>query len=594
MRFAAKVLGLFFAFILLVFIISPHKSFAQSSSTQLKQTLSSNMDPNVPVNLHTWTQNVMIETMSSMICQLTGIDPINSKQSCLGIDKNTGRIGFVKESGGGAIGMMGNLLTATYLIPVHTSDYIAYAAKNFGIINTANAADNSIGFVGLSPVLGLFTIFRNLAYLLMMVIFIIVGIAIMLRLRIDLRTVMTIQNQIPKLIIGLVMITFSYAIAGLLIDAMWVTNFLVIDTLTPNAQHVDISKWATESSIGFTNDMFGGKDGGILGLSASAASSVGSLVHNVLASNQVSGAMTDNNSSQGCFFLGCWVNTIMDAFWHLIASLIGFIAGIIVFLIFVIAVIVALFRLWFALLKCFINVLLGTILAPLWILGGLIPGASGSLGFTSWIKNMAGNLAPFPATLFVFIVARTIMDALSQSNAGTMFNPPIIGNVTGGGNQTMYGALIAVGFILASPSIVEKVRKTFGAGGSGLSMGGVGTGQAAVAGFAGGVASRMYYRDPRTNQMRGFVGSRLQRYTAGNYNESSKTVQRNALQRATGFVARTPSSQEVATASGRHDQLKAVHEEITGKKPNESNITGGTDTGGTGLVDRNGKPIIRS
>jgi len=36
-----------------------------------------------------FTQNVMIEVMSAMICQISGIDVTNTSQSCLGVDPQT-------------------------------------------------------------------------------------------------------------------------------------------------------------------------------------------------------------------------------------------------------------------------------------------------------------------------------------------------------------------------------------------------------------------------------------------------------------------------------------------------------------------------
>lgn len=490
MRLPARILGFFLAFFLIIFVSKV--SFAQTNS-EAQQYQTPNVNSNVPKNLHFWTQNVMLEVMSSMICQLAGIDPINPNQECLGVDRQTGKIGFVKN-GGGAIGVTGSLIAGTFLIPVHFSDYATYAVNNFGFPKKSYAQNTGIGYTGLQPVLGLFTTFRNIAYLLMVFIFVIIGVAIMLRLRIDPRTVMTIQNQIPKLVIGLVMITFSYAIVGLLIDVMWVSTYFVINTLTPTDRRVVVTEGITKSPPGFVQDVFTG-GAGIVGLAAGGASGVGELVKDVFQSDQVKSSLKVNPDDE-CKDILCSITNLISGSIGTILAIIfgwvlGFLASVVVFFIFLIAVLVALFKLWFALLKSFITILLDTILAPFWILGGLLPGAGQSIGIGPWIRDITANLAVFPAVIFLFLIARVIMEGFQQatttctsasgSTTCLTFNPPLIGNAATA-NVQAFGALIAVGFILAAPGVVESVKKAFKAG-SGLP----GTGKAFVG--AAGIAA---------------------------------------------------------------------------------------------------------
>src|SRR3989344_3542463 len=94
-------------------------SQAHSASSGQANYPVANTNSDVPNNLHNWTQNVMIEVMSSLTCQLTGVDPINPNGQCLGVDQKSGKIGFV-ENGGGAIGVMGNMISVLYTPPLHT------------------------------------------------------------------------------------------------------------------------------------------------------------------------------------------------------------------------------------------------------------------------------------------------------------------------------------------------------------------------------------------------------------------------------------------------------------------------------------------
>src|SRR3989344_9366698 len=169
-----------------------------------------NTNPDVPNNLHNWTQNVMIEVMSALTCQLAGVDPINPKQGCLGIDSASGKIGFLPSpQEGGAIGFMGNMISVLYTPPLHTADYFQDLASNFGLSKHAYSQTTGTGFKSLTPLIGIWSAFRNIVYLFLVIIFVIIGLAIMLRVKIDPRTVMTIQNQIPKIIIGILAVTFS-------------------------------------------------------------------------------------------------------------------------------------------------------------------------------------------------------------------------------------------------------------------------------------------------------------------------------------------------------------------------------------------------
>jgi len=242
------VRSLFFTIVfILVLLVFKAPVFAQTSSiadlpqdtiSTQNQYLAPNTNPDVPRNLHTYTQNVMIEVLSSLLCQVAGVDPINPTQSCLGVDIKTKKIGYV-QGGGGALGVMSQGIAILYTPALHTGDYIRYLGQSFGIAKPAHA--QGVGFDALSPIIPLWTTFRNVSYLFFILIFIVIGVGIMLRSRIDPRTVMTIQNQIPKIIISLILITFSFAIAGFLIDLMYITIYIVYGLLATSGNVSSLS-----------------------------------------------------------------------------------------------------------------------------------------------------------------------------------------------------------------------------------------------------------------------------------------------------------------------------------------------------------------
>lgn len=419
-------------------------------------------NPDVPNNLHTWTQNVMIEVMAAATCQLAGVDPINPSQKCLGIDPKTNSIGFVPSTGsgqaGGAIGLMGNLIALTYTPPLHTGDYFSYLAQNFGIAKPAYA--QGTGFEGLKPLMNLWIAFRNIVYLAFVLVFVVVGVAIMLRVKIDPRTVMTIENQIPKIIVGLLLVTFSFAIAGFLIDLMYISIYVIFNILNNSqiASNTTIAKinqtqgwFQGQNPFGVLNDLVGFRE-----LVTDSAGGVKDIVQNLFAV----GASGDpgKGPAQGITIplISGIINIatgILDFVRNALEALLGWIAGTLAFLVIAIAILWALFRLWFELIKAYIFILLDVVLAPFFIVFGLFPGSP--IGFGAWLRDIIANLSAFPVTIAMFLLGRIFMDAFGTSTGTSPFVAPLIGNP---GDQKAIGALIGLGVILMTPQVVEMMK----------------------------------------------------------------------------------------------------------------------------------------
>jgi hypothetical protein len=486
--------GLFLktTFLLLIvlagFLLIKTPSFAQvpvQTTTQTQQYLTPNTDANVPNNLHTFSQSLMLEIMSSLACNLSGKDPLSKNGQCLGYDSTTGKIGYVQNNGG-ALGAMGGMIAMLYTPPLHTSDFIAYMGNNFGLAKPSYAQTTGIGFEGLTPLLNAWVVFRNVVYLLFVFIFIIIGLAIMLRVRIDPRTVMTIQNQIPKIIISLILVTFSFAIAGFLIDLMWVSIYVIINLMAqadPSGINiVGVGAAIYHPAPQFANDVLTNNGplsalGGIHNIAATGASAIKEVVFGFIDPKHL--PTMDSASSGGCsgpfcFDIGSIISTVVLGPVGLaagalginpsdiIANMISWGVGILAYLILIIALLWALLRLWFALLKAYISILIDVIFAPFWIISGLIPGTQ-SAGFSAWIRDMAGNLAAFPAAIMMFLLAKLFVDSFNKAGGvsgniiGNAFVPPLIDS-----EGTSYIAgLIAIGVILATPGIVDMTKKAF-------------------------------------------------------------------------------------------------------------------------------------
>ncbi|MEK9176308.1 MAG: hypothetical protein AAB520_02605, partial [Patescibacteria group bacterium] len=432
-----------FAIFYFLFAIAPVHAQSQSSTVNVLNT-----NPDVEKNLHNVTQIVMMETMSAMMCQLTGRDPLSPNQKCLGVDPETGKIGFV-GNGGGMISVMGTLISYTFVPPVSSTQYISYLKNNFGLIKpiyaqtSAECKGPGMGFCGLKPVILLWATMRNFAYLIFILLFVVLGLAIMLRIHIDPRTVMTVQNQIPKIIVGLLLVTFSFSIAGLLVDTMYVASYLlgsVIASADVDRGQQDFRKIVTASNtFDAANKSY---TGGVFGIVTDGSQTIHGLVNNLFLGPKPE----DNfaNKFGNVEGVGGPLVGILSTFIEVLANII---IGI--------AVIYILIKLWIILVLSYINILLDVIFAPFWFLLGLLPGSE--MGIGGWFKDMLANLAVYPATIAMLMLANVFLHALRGAD-GALFVPPVLGNAH---SANEISGLIGLGFFFMLPNVLQIMKGAF-------------------------------------------------------------------------------------------------------------------------------------
>jgi hypothetical protein len=102
----------------------------------------------------------------------------------------------------------------------------------------------------------------------------------------------------------------------------------------------------------------------------------------------------------------------------------------------------------------YIQILLDVVLAPFWIIGGIIPGSP--ISFSGWLKDIGANLLSFPATIAMLMLGNVFMSNFQNNTTGQYFIPPLIGNV---GEPGLFGSLIGLGVILLTPNIVNMLKQ---------------------------------------------------------------------------------------------------------------------------------------
>ncbi|MCE7897728.1 hypothetical protein DCC61_00295 [Candidatus Microgenomates bacterium] len=282
----------------------------------------------------------------------------------------------------------GKMVASLFQNGITSQQYLADIANNIGLPTLApRAYAQGTGYAAMGPFLEFWKGFRNVAYALYIVMFVVVGIMIMLRTKINAQTVITIQAALPNLLITLLLITFSYAIVGFMIDIMYfLIYFLVylLSTIGIIGTPVDaISRLLGGSAWSV---IFSGRNSVIWAVAA--------------ASDRLLSGVGDGLTG----FIGKGVaifspSALIAAVW------LG----------------VTMIKLLFVLVKAYVMLIIQTVTAPIQILMNAMPG---SKAFSEWLKKTASYLLPFPVVAAMFIFAAILVGDPSKS---TLWNTGAFG-----------------------------------------------------------------------------------------------------------------------------------------------------------------------
>lgn len=345
----------------------------------------------------------------------------------------------------GATGILTGLVLNMTTKPVISSkEYLADLGHNLGITPVSPVYAQGIGFNSFLPVLPLWKTFRDIAYLAFVAIFIIVGLMVMFRKKIDPRTVVTIQDSLPKLIVALLLITFSYAIAGLVVDLAQFATRLMLNLFA--------GEWIARADTGNT--------------AVSTADKV-NLLLNTDIFHLVNPLRDTGDLSAG------FKNIALSFEGQALAT----IAGLTVRVVFAIVGFFVMFKIFFALIGPYVSIILSVITAPIVLLAEALPGSKGP--FAGWLKNLVANVAVFPVTFIMLTLAAifksgpTLCRAYSgleimknmlflgpadwatscQTFGSNLWTAPAIGNW-----GPVSGQLISLGILFAIPKVDEIIK----------------------------------------------------------------------------------------------------------------------------------------
>ncbi len=411
-------------------------------------------------------------------------------------------------------GYMSKLIIFPFANPPASGISWAYSGlQSSGFIPKTYAAEG-LGFAAIKPYANLWKVFRDLAYMLLVIVLIAIGFMVMFRMKMNPQTVISVENALPKIVIALILITFSFAIAGFLIDLMYVSIILIVSVLSSNNNNynavqfqnnylgasltqifLDVSagrQWFT--SLGVLPKLADALFGLFPIWVSTAAKAIVGGIFTVIMFNQLH---LDKNFIEP---IGKALNNIMGAtfgigdlpyailgpplFALVMLSLYMIGTTLVTALLMILigsTLVLLVFRIFALLFSSYIKLLLLVIIGPFLLMFEAIPGKN---IFTSWIKNLIGNLIAFPITIAVFLLGFIIVNSTTPQGYNNL-NLPYLN----GFDNNSFKILVGIGLMIMIPDLVKVTKEALGIKDLPFNLG-IGTffgGAAAVGGGAMGV-----------------------------------------------------------------------------------------------------------
>lgn len=379
---------------------------------------------------------MVFQNTDVLVCIFTKLTNTGSCVNALRemVNTFTGLVGLADSSNINPKSMMATIFGSQSISGV---GYVVETATRFHIIPQAEA--QGYGYSAAGTIRNLWRAARDISYMFMTIVVVALAFMIMFRIKLSPQTVITIQSALPKVVIALILITFSYAIAGFLIDIM----YLAIGALSLMLSQSEMTAYNAQ-------ELFGA---------------------------------FANKANAGSLFLGYWLVFLVAAISSVFAGSISA-AGLGEAVLGIVAVIIAIvsivFLAWYSvktmilIFKTYAMIILTIFIGPLEILAGIfIPG----LGFGSWVKRLISNLAVFPIMAllfflsFYFLAQGIVSDGFLGGAGGTSWlfpfgiimgqlneqswKPPFVGLVLG---ENFIWLMVSFTIVGSIPKIAEIIQ----------------------------------------------------------------------------------------------------------------------------------------
>lgn len=381
-------------------------------------------------------------------------------------------------------GFMSKLIAYPYSqTPASGISWVYSSLADSGFIPKTYAAQG-IGFAAISPLQPIWKIFRDVSYVFLVLILIAIGFMIMFRMKINPQTVISVESALPKIIISLLLITFSFPIAGFLIDLMYVVMAITISILVPASQvKLDLAltqnKFLTATPAVLIDELFPINDniilntpfGSLVGgtgpiaemiksnglvqmwISIVGLTSVGFNFYSILprmlqaiflllsgigayiASHHVTKALSEDGGLYGILkniniqaaTFGLGVGTFISGLFGTITFIILFVIIVMFFgvplligLLVWFTILFLFFRIFFLLLSTYIKIILFIVFSPILLIFHAFPGKD---TFGWWIKNLFAEILTFPLIAIIIMTGNIMISNITLTPGQVSVGP---------------------------------------------------------------------------------------------------------------------------------------------------------------------------
>jgi len=377
---------------------------------------------------------------------------------------------------------MSYLVSLPMTNPPASGVYWALAGlENAGFIPKTYASEG-MGFASLRPFMNIWKIFRDICYLILVIVLVSIGFMIIFRMKINPQTVISVENALPKIVLSMILITFSFAIAGFLIDFMYVLILIIVSVLSNRGNYFDPVYYQNH----FINAGIGKILDGMLpqgffptiwNVSNSLVRVLPSIMNQLLrtvlgfASIWIIGGKFEplfKSLFEKVGDIGGGnpvtepITQIIDlAGWTAVIVLLGpilfmlgySILGGLIFVLVMATVFSTFFRIFFLLFSAYLKMFLLIVFSPFFMLFEAIPGKS-AFGF--WFKSLFAEILTFPVVVTIFMLAHLIINTIAAK--GTLWRPPFLTDL----NPNSLTIMLAVGILFMTPDLMKLVKQLLG------------------------------------------------------------------------------------------------------------------------------------
>ncbi|MFA7301767.1 MAG: hypothetical protein WC069_05630 [Candidatus Shapirobacteria bacterium] len=364
---------------------------------------------------------------------------------------------------GGALGTGTQMIGMLYTPAASGVEYIASLKDNVLGKPAYAQSPNGFGFKGIAFLLPLWKAFRNVVYVLSSILFVVIGLMIILRVKVSPQAVVTIQSAIPTVITSLILVTFSYAIAGLIIDLSNLIGGIMLAIIF-NVQGINITTSAVLNPVaGLTSDLTYANysfvelvNPGFANLANLLMSTAPKGATMMMISAQIGGVITGMILGGIFNFIGMFPTfyNVGDAIGQIVG---GFLGLTIIPIIFGIIIGIWIIQMFFGMLTSYVTIIFKIITAPFEIGMGAFPNSK--MGFSSWFMDVFANAMVFPIITIFFALLNTISWSIYKFGANAWAPGPIsmTGFSSGGADNLLPEAVLSALISIAGLAMASKL-----------------------------------------------------------------------------------------------------------------------------------------